>query len=150
MAVYGTHYPVMKKADHSPLTKADQKAHQVIEQGLRKINRGLGLDIPILSEEGEIPDYQKRRQWSLMWLIDPLDGTKEFIAGGQEFTVNIALIKAGSPVLGVVFAPAMDDIYYAKTRSKAYKNGVPLPLSPSKQRDCYKIVCSRSHLSEEN
>lgn len=94
------------KEDESPLTAADLAAHQILVSGLPHI-----LDVPIISEEGELPDYAEREHWPRYWLIDPLDGTKEFIERNGEFTVNIALIEQGAPVLGVVHVPVEDVTY---------------------------------------
>lgn len=104
------------KADGSPLTQADMAAHRVIDAGLRDSNlQSTGL--PILSEENADIAFTERQQWSRYWLVDPLDGTKEFIARNDEFTVNIALIENHQPVLGVVYAPALDLLYVGERRS---------------------------------
>lgn len=106
--IYGEDdFGVELKDDDSPLTRADLAAHQIIVSGLEK----LAPDIPILSEESESIDYDTRRQWKRYFLVDPLDGTKEFINRNGEFTVNIALIDDGVPVLGVVFVPVKDVLY---------------------------------------
>jgi len=97
------------KADGSPLTLADQAAHRVIRDGLEDWDPS----VPFLSEEGEQPPHEERRHWRQYWLVDPLDGTKEFIQRNGEFTVNIALIEDGEPVMGVVYAPALDVMYLA-------------------------------------
>ncbi len=98
---------VINKPDNSPLTEADQRAHHHIVAALA----GLTPDIPVLSEESEYIDYELRSSWRKYWLVDPLDGTKEFISGNGEFTVNIALIEDGLPVMGVVHAPVMAITY---------------------------------------
>jgi 3'(2'), 5'-bisphosphate nucleotidase len=92
------------KENATPLTLADRDAHAVIAAGLQRLTP----DIPVLSEEGDIPEYDARRHWTRFWLVDPLDGTKEFTKGIGEFTVNIALIEDGAPTMGVVFAPVLD------------------------------------------
>lgn len=97
---------VQQKTDLSPITAADLAAHNIIVRSLETI-----LSIPIVSEEAALADFSVRRNWDRYWLIDPLDGTKEFIAGTGEFTVNIALIQSGVPVLGVVHVPLMDETY---------------------------------------
>ena len=97
---------VMMKADDSPLTQADMAAHRCLVAGLHAL-----VDIPLVSEEGDVPDYAERSQWPAYWLIDPLDGTKEFIARNGEFTVNIALMVANQPLLGVVHVPVSDTTY---------------------------------------
>ena len=97
------------KKDGSPLTQADMAAHNILVAGLR----GLNANIPIISEESKQISYEQRKLWDIYWLIDPLDGTREFLAGNGEFTVNVALIVNGNPVLGVVMVPASGVIYAA-------------------------------------
>lgn len=108
MAIYVNHddYGITQKADESPLTAADLAAHRIIDAGLTAL-----LDVPIISEEAVLPGFAERQTWSNYWLVDPLDGTKEFIARNGQFTVNIALIKAGRPIVGVVHVPATDTTY---------------------------------------
>ena len=110
MQVYNQEFDVEYKQDDSPLTLADKKANNVIESGLNK----LSVNLPILSEEGKEISYKERKYWKYFWLVDPLDGTKEFVKKNGEFTVNIALIYKDMPVLGVVYAPALDVCYWAK------------------------------------
>ncbi len=138
------------KGDNSPLTKADKAAHDVLVKSLATL--GLG---PVLSEEDvEIP-WSERKTWERYWLVDPLDGTKEFIKRNGEFTVNVALIEHGAPVLGVVYAPVTDLLYYGRKGEGAYrKDGhfdaekiVPSPL-PGKG-ESWRIVGSRSHSSAD-
>lgn len=100
-------FEVQAKADDSPLTRADLAAHQILDRGLQQLLPG----VPVLSEEGGIPDYSVRRSWSRYWLVDPLDGTKEFIRRNGEFTVNVALIESGQPILGVVYVPVSGVAY---------------------------------------
>lgn len=107
MEIYRTDFEVMDKADESPLTAADLAAHRIILEGLR----GLTPDLPVLSEESADIPWEERRRWDSYWLVDPLDGTKEFIKQNGEFTVNIALIQDHRPVVGVVHAPALDVTY---------------------------------------
>src|SRR4051812_18543571 len=109
LAIYAGAFDVDMKADRSPVTSADRAAHDVIVAGLRD----WWPDVPIISEEGELPDAAERRSWTRYWLVDPLDGTKEFISRNGEFTVNIALMERGEPVLGVVAAPAIEVLYWA-------------------------------------
>lgn len=139
-------FGIERKADNSPLTLADKAAHQCIVSFLDK------TDIPVLSEEGAKASFESRSSWPLFWLVDPLDGTKEFIKKNGEFTVNIALISQGTPILGVVYLPAQDVLYYGSAQSGAFrqKSGVEerLPLA-SAQHDDFVIVASRSHLSPE-
>ena len=145
MQVYREDFEVTYKQDSSPLTLADKRANKIIENGLNQISPNL----PILSEEGEEIPYKDRRHWEYFWLVDPLDGTKEFVNKNGEFTVNIALIHKDMPVLGVVYAPAIDVCYWAKKGEGAFKDEKRLPLKKSKQCNLYKIVTSRSHMSDE-
>jgi 3'(2'), 5'-bisphosphate nucleotidase len=108
---------VTNKTDHSPLTAADLAAHHCILAGLS----ALTPTIPVLSEESDMPDYTIRRQWQRYWLADPLDGTKEFISRNGEFTVNIALIEEGKPVLGVVYVPVSETTYVGIPQQGAYR-----------------------------
>lgn len=139
-------FGIERKADNSPLTLADKAAHDRVVSYLDK------TDIPILSEEGAKAPYESRSSWKRFWLVDPLDGTKEFIKKNGEFTVNIALIEDGAPILGVVYLPAQDILYYGEVGQGAFrlKAGVEerLPLASVKHDD-YVIVASRSHLSLE-
>jgi 3'(2'), 5'-bisphosphate nucleotidase len=145
MKIYGQDFEVEYKQDNSPLTLADEKANNIIEAGLRK----LSVEIPILSEEGKEIPYKERKHWEYFWLVDPLDGTKEFVKKNGEFTVNIALIHKDMPVLGVVYAPALDICYWAKQGEGAFKDGQKLPLKTKDQCSTYKIVASRSHMSDD-
>lgn len=117
MEVYGGEIEVQRKDDSSPLTLADLAAHHIIESGLAK----LMPQLPILSEESAAIPYTTRSTWRRYWLVDPLDGTREFIKRNGEFTVNIALIDDGKPMMGVVYAPAKDLLYYASTGCGAFK-----------------------------
>ena len=145
MQVYKQDFEVEYKQDSSPLTLADKKANDIIEDGLNQ----LPVNFPILSEEGKEIPYKDRKHWEYFWLVDPLDGTKEFVKKNGEFTVNIALIYKDTPVLGVVYAPALDVCYWAKQYEGAFKDGQKLPLKIESQRKTYKIVASRSHMSNE-
>lgn len=107
MEVYQKDFTIDFKEDMSPLTEADLKANEVICKSLKE----LYPSIPILSEENKEIPYSERQAWSKFWLVDPVDGTKEFIKKNGEFTVNIALVEEGKPFLGVVYAPALDDMY---------------------------------------
>jgi 3'(2'), 5'-bisphosphate nucleotidase len=108
---------VEHKEDRSPVTAADRDAHGVIVGALTAWDPS----IPVISEEGEIPAWENRRDWDRFWLVDPLDGTKEFLSRNGEFTVNIALIEDGVPVLGVIYAPAPDLLYFAGRDVGAWK-----------------------------
>ncbi len=154
MAFYGeageATLDVTHKSDASPVTAADHAAHAVIADELARAFP----DIPIISEEGEIAPYEARKDWRRFWLVDPLDGTKEFIHRNGEFTVNIALIDDGVPVLGVVFAPALDVLYAAGRELGSWKytgTGSPEqlfgPNAPGPEG--VTIVESRSHPSKE-
>jgi len=107
LEVYATDFDVQAKDDDSPLTQADMASHHVIDQGLKDLTPG----IPVISEESGLPDFDERGQWDMYWLIDPLDGTKEFVNRNGEFTVNIALIDGNRPVLGVVHVPVTNKTY---------------------------------------
>lgn len=117
LQVYGTDFNVVKKEDQSPLTLADLAAHNVIVAGLK----ALTPNIPILSEESVIASFAERQQWQRYWLIDPLDGTREFVKRNGEFTVNIALIEGHTSVLGVVYAPVTTLLYFACRGAGAFK-----------------------------
>jgi 3'(2'), 5'-bisphosphate nucleotidase len=122
LEIYGSDFAVTHKVDESPLTQADLAAHKAIVAGLATLTP----DIPVLSEEGANTPYATRSSWSQYWLVDPLDGTKEFIKKNGEFTVNIALIDKGRPVLGIVLAPDSDTLWrgiVGKGADKSEKNG---------------------------
>lgn len=146
LAVYATDFRVQHKHDHSPVTEADRLSDQAIVTGLKLLTP----DIPTLSEEAEAPLFQVRAPWKTLWLVDPLDGTREFVKRNGEFTVNIALIENGDPVLGVVYAPSSDTCYYAMRGQGAFKKvgrGVPVAIHAKRyQPDTQMIVTgSRSH-----
>jgi 3'(2'), 5'-bisphosphate nucleotidase len=150
MEVYHTDFSVDHKADHSPLTLADMRSHRIIADGLRESYP----DIPVLSEEGKSISYEDRKQWDCFWLVDPLDGTKEFIKRNDEFTVNIALIVHQEPVVGVVYVPALDDLYLADVRNGCcdrHFRGCQTRLTVSHilPEAPLRIVQSRSHPSDE-
>jgi 3'(2'), 5'-bisphosphate nucleotidase len=146
LEVYDTEFEVETKADLSPVTQADLRAHMVIVDGLSELSGGL----PIISEESDLPDFKTRKTWSRYWLVDPLDGTKEFIKRNGEFTVNIALIEGNSPVLGVVGVPVRDEVFFGDVKSRiAYKetqNGrLPLRTRTVLESSRLTVVASRSH-----
>jgi 3'(2'), 5'-bisphosphate nucleotidase len=146
LEVYSHDFSVEYKYDNSPLTEADKKANDIIIDGLNS----LPVILPILSEEGKAIAYEIRKKWEYFWMVDPLDGTKEFIQKNGEFTVNIALIHDFIPVLGVVYAPASGEMYWAKQGEGAYKDGKRLPLtSNTEPHQHLRIVASKSHLSSE-
>lgn len=135
------------KADRSPLTNADMASHRIIIEGLKAV----APEVPVLSEESDPEELEKRREWKRFWLVDPLDGTKEFLNRNNEFTVNIALIEDARTVLGVVHAPAVGLTYFAAKGKGAFKRttGAANAISSSLYRDgALKIVASRSHGSD--
>lgn len=142
-------YETKYKEDNSPLTRADMESHNII---LNAMN-GLDPAIELLSEESEQVSYEQRRSWNRYWLVDPLDGTKEFIKRSGEFTVNIALIENGRSILGVVYAPAIDRLYYAAKGLGAFKKekkGKPYAIKASGMfSGKLKIVASRFHATKE-
>jgi 3'(2'), 5'-bisphosphate nucleotidase len=170
MDVYHTDFTVDFKSDRSPLTLADRRAHDIITKNLSP------LGIPILSEEGRDIPYIERKTWETLWIVDPLDGTKEFIKKNDEFTVNIALIHNQSPIFGVIYVPAKKKLYFGRTTIGAFlledaerleslcaPQGSPrdlpgldwvisrssrLPVETPRQAP-YVIVGSRSHLTPE-
>lgn len=152
---------VEKKADDSPLTLADRRSHDIIMDGIG------GFGIPVLSEEGRNIPFAERNGWQRMWIVDPLDGTKEFIKRNGEFTVNIALAENGIPTMGVIFVPVADTLYFADLDMGAFKidtisqrdmdenrlepllvNATRLPLPRDPDR-AYTIMGSRSHATPE-
>lgn len=140
-------FNVETKGDGSPLTRADRQAHNVIEAGLR----GLPDDIPILSEESGEEAFAQRRSWSLFWLVDPLDGTKEFVKRNGEFTVNIALIDQGKPVLGVVYTPVSAVGHFGTLPGGAFRSdaaGTKSIAVREIENDVVTMVASRSHAGE--
>ena len=149
MRVYGTEFAVDVKADQSPVTEADLAAHRVIVADLKRITP----DLPVLSEESSTFPYAERRHWDSYWLVDPLDGTKEFISRNGDFTVNIALIQGGRPVAGVVHVPVTGLSYYGCVGVGAFKRDQDGQASPIKVRTLIpgkpvKVVASRSHRGE--
>jgi len=148
MTVYGEDFAVEHKADRSPLTEADLAAHRIILAGLTRLTP----DLPVLSEEGAGIDWSVRRQWRRYWLVDPLDGTREFVKRNGEFTVNIALIADGEPVLGVVYAPVLDYLCWAESGRGAFlrqPDGKDLALRCQQPAPTpLRVIASRSHLDE--
>ncbi|GIT98456.1 3'(2'),5'-bisphosphate nucleotidase CysQ [Sulfurovum sp. TSL1] len=145
MEIYDKDFTVDYKDDKSPLTEADVKSNEIICQALIKAYP----EIPLLSEENKEVAYNVREDWEYYWCIDPIDGTKEFIKKNGEFTVNIALIHNDTPVLGVVYAPALGDMYKAKKSNGAFKNGQKLPLEVNEAPEkSLRVVASKSHLSD--
>jgi len=159
MEIYNSEeFDVEMKSDNSPLTIADKISHKIIKEKLS----ALYPDIPILSEEGREISYEERKDWKLFWLVDPLDGTKEFIKKNGEFTVNIALVKDNDPIMGIIYAPAFNPsinisssvtgtLYYADKKMGSFKNigGVIKKLPCFGINGKVKAVRSRSHASKE-
>lgn len=141
-------FDVEKKGDDSPLTKADKLAHNVIVKKLTE-----ETEFPILSEEGADIAFEERKNWEYFWMVDPLDGTKEFIKQNGEFTVNIALIHNNQPVLGVVYAPVLDKLYFGGEGIGAFMGENMDPQHKleliKNETGKVKIVASRSHLNED-
>ena len=138
-------FEVEFKGDQSPLTLADRNAHVAICDLLSESG------IPILSEEGKEIPYKERKNWHRLWIVDPLDGTKEFIKRNGEFTVNIALIENGKPILGVIYVPVKDQLYTGAIGIGAQKkeNGKVTQMPIEQEKRKYRAVGSRSHMSVE-
>jgi 3'(2'), 5'-bisphosphate nucleotidase len=157
LEVYERDFQVEFKQDNSPLTLADRKAHDAISGILGQSG------FPILSEEGKAIPYEVRKGWEKFWVVDPLDGTKEFVKRNGEFTVNIALVELGIPVLGVILVPVTGKLYFAEKGTGAFVTELPglhsvslphiharpLPEHQNNENGTYKLVCSRSHMSPE-
>lgn len=156
--VYENTFEVEYKDDNSPLTIADKRAHRKIMQMLEETG------IPVLSEEGKQLAYEERAKWGTLWIVDPLDGTKEFIKQNGEFTVNIALVEKGVPVLGVIYVPVDETLYFGCPKLGAYRVDSAAHLKdsdniedwiakgmklPEKQNRPFTMVGSRSHMSDE-
>lgn len=158
MQVYDTAFNVEFKEDKSPLTEADKRANDIINSYLTK------TEFPIISEENKQTEYLVRKNWNTCWVVDPVDGTKEFIKRNGEFTVNIALITNGKPILGVIYVPAIKTIYFADTKNNlAFKSELDShhtfieeviekaqSLKPKPANSNFlQVVGSRSHMSQE-
>ncbi len=142
-------FGVEHKADNSPLTRADQAANKVIVAGLE----ALPFKAPIVSEENKMVPYSERKHFHYFWLVDPLDGTKEFIKRNGEFTVNIALVKQNQVVFGVVYVPVTRELFWAAKHQGAFQfdgtNHTPISAAQFRMTDAnLKVVASRSHLNE--
>jgi 3'(2'), 5'-bisphosphate nucleotidase len=148
MQIYDAGFTVERKEDDSPLTLADLESQRVILEGLTQITP----DIPILSEESAQAPWAERQTWRELWVVDPLDGTREFVKRNGEFTVNIALVVEHEPVLGVVAAPALGLLYWGASQVGAFshhRGAAQLPIQVSAAQDPLRIVGSRSHASAE-
>jgi len=165
LAVYNSDFAVEQKDDKSPLTLADKRSHEIIAGRLAELQ---DFRLPILSEEGRTMPYDERKTWDMFWLVDPLDGTKEFVKRNGEFTVNIAFIQNGRPLLGVIYLPVKNIFYFAAEgmgsyrldRSDAISSGsldmilcssIRLPITPCPLPLAHRItvIGSRSHMSPE-
>ncbi|KZN57515.1 3'-5'-bisphosphate nucleotidase [Pseudoalteromonas luteoviolacea CPMOR-1] len=147
MQIYAKDFAIEYKNDDSPVTEADLAANRVITAGLSRLTP----EIPILSEESANISWQERQTWQRYWLVDPIDGTKEFIKKNGEFTVNIALIENGKPTMGVVFAPALNVCYLAAQSIGAFREcgeaRIELKVTKKANTGTIKVVGSRSHPS---
>lgn len=136
---------VRTKADDSPVTQADIEAHEALVEGLNKISP----DVPVLSEEGEHPDFKDRKKWKRYWLVDPIDGTAEFLHKNEEFTVNVALIEKNSPILGVIYNPMTQELYYAEKSRGAFMQDKEGAINPIKVKTTLSrplaVAVSRRH-----
>ena len=157
LEIYNSHFEVTHKLDQSPLTTADLTSNKIILQHLEKTG------IPVMSEESDIPEYEVRKHWDRCWIVDPLDGTKEFIKKNGDFTVNIALVERGKPILGIIYIPVSQTLYVGDVEKQQMKK-VQLsldddPLSivertsvyafakANKSKKTVRIVASRSHMN---
>ncbi len=150
MEIYKRDFSIYEKDDKSPLTEADLAAHNLIVHGLSQLD----CQYPVLSEENATISWEERQRWSVYWLVDPLDGTKEFIKKNGEFTVNIALICNGRPVFGVVYAPAIETLYWGAEGYGSFKqqgNAEAGAIAPVAHQtgEAWKVVGSRSHPSPD-
>ncbi|MFC2136630.1 3'(2'),5'-bisphosphate nucleotidase CysQ [Bacteroidota bacterium] len=153
-------FEIETKENETPLTLADKSSHKIINKFLSSTN------IPLLSEEGKEIPFETRKKWDFFWLIDPLDGTKEFIKRNGEFTVNIALVKQNKPVLGIIYCPVLKELFYGYESIGSFKlNNLPvhiteltnleillkksIKLSASEKSEKLRLVVSRSHMSKE-
>lgn len=142
--------PIELKADASPLTLADKASNDIITSGLVQLE----VKFPIISEESKVMPYEERRQYEHFWMVDPLDGTKEFLKHNGEFAVNIALLERDRPIIGVVYVPVTDELYWAVEGGGAYleRKGEQVQLQAS-EFDIHDIglnvLCSRSHMNAE-
>ncbi|WP_369999110.1 3'(2'),5'-bisphosphate nucleotidase CysQ [Winogradskyella sp.] len=157
MEVYDTSFNVELKDDKSPLTEADKKANEVINSYLKN------TDFPVISEENRQIDYSTRKNWDTCWIVDPVDGTKEFIKRNGEFTVNIALVESARPLFGVIYVPAIKRLYFADVKKKlaysadllSHDSSIDMvganakTLKPKTPSNSIEVVGSRSHMSQE-
>jgi 3'(2'), 5'-bisphosphate nucleotidase len=162
LQIYNSDFNIETKSDYSPVTEADKKANAYIEEALSHLN------IPLIGEEGLLPEYQTRKDYPHFWLLDPIDGTKEFIKRNGEFTVNLALIQNHEPILGIIYAPVFKDLYFAIKNIGSFKldrhkhiemgflanysleeiirNAMRLPIQNASRP--FTVIASRSHLDD--
>ena len=149
LEVYETDFEVSYKQDKSPLTIADKRSHEIIKARLKELTPRF----PVLSEEGKDIPFDERKKWVYFWLVDPLDGTKEFIRRNGEFTVNIALIKKDKPILGVIYVPVKELLYFAEIGEGAFKleekRLTKIKVDQKIDDGGYRVVVSRSHMTTE-
>ncbi len=164
MEVYDSDFKAEQKKDRSPVTSADIRSHKIISRHLLSSGH---IYLPLLSEEGRYIPYSERQTWEYYWLVDPLDGTKEFINRNDEFTVNIALMRKDMPVIGVIYVPARDILYFAAEATGAFKisgtswirkgfsfealkgKACRLPIQTGTGDKFFTAIASRSHMSED-
>ena len=164
--VYGSDFAVEQKDDKSPLTLADKRSHEIIMDVLEQTITVNNSTVPVLSEEGRSIPFEERKEWEYFWLVDPLDGTREFVNRNGEFSVNIALIRNHKPVLGIIYIPVKDVFYFAAIDFGTYKlenseslfdnlsikellnKSQRLPLA-NNDKSSFTVIGSRSHTSEE-
>lgn len=150
LEVYNQDFQVITKKDYSPLTQADKASQEIIVDFLGEITP----NVPVISEEDELPEWTERQGWEYFWLLDPLDGTKEFIDKNNEFAINLALIHHNQPILGVIQLPALQCMYWAQKNKGAYKriNGITQRIQGRKNVPLQDriAVMSRSHASVED
>ncbi len=165
LEVYNSDFAVEQKDDKSPLTLADRRSHEIIACQLASLP---ACQLPLLSEEGRNISYDERKSWDMFWLVDPLDGTKEFVKRNGEFTVNIALIQNGRPLLGVIYVPVKNIFYFASEGLGSYKfelsnavvpasiegllnisSRLPIAHCPLPSASLITVIGSRSHMSPE-
>jgi 3'(2'), 5'-bisphosphate nucleotidase len=142
-------YEVTSKEDNSPLTKADSESNKIIVEALKEISIS-SIKLPVISEEEKNMPFEIRKEFNCYWLVDPLDGTKEFISRNGEFTINIALIENNFPVLGVIYVPVKDILYYGIKGKGSFKknNGNVQKIMVREKKDKLTVVQSRSHSGE--
>jgi 3'(2'), 5'-bisphosphate nucleotidase len=154
LKVYNTDFTHLSKDDKSPLTQADLNSNKIIIDRLEKLNKELNQDILIISEENQNLDYKQRKEYDLCWLVDPLDGTKEFIKKNGEFTTNIGLVKGNKPIFGIVGVPCKNTIYYGGPEYGSFEviNKITYKIRVKKFDDEDEnliIIGSKSHMNKE-